>query len=364
MSRIFRCLLMLCLLFAGAHTAQAGAARTPLLLQLGENGIGDIFTYTEAGFKALSDYGYNGVPVLSSDGKTIVYSSWAQTYVDDNAAGFGRSGPPAANIWLMDVTTKAAKRIAEQPPDTRTDKTSIRPFTARTDPVWSPDGKSIAWFEESETPSADQNDHLMVYSVATGKTTEIYSQPIFCAGGPCSSVLWTSDGLVVIAGNGPTGQVELRILDKNGQLVMGITYDAYPQLVKWVTGGQSPAVLTDTALFNLSDKSRETTLPPLEIFSWSAPDGITFQSDAGYVDATWSVAAPGGQPIVIGKVNDFAIAPDGKSAAYTTDDGASLYITDGSTTTKVNFSGVKIARKVQKLSASGLVWSSLGLRVR
>lgn len=339
----------------------ARAAAVSLYVELGDGTVGDIFAYSPtSGFKALSTYGYNTVPVLSPDGKYIAYGSYAKTYITDP----GRSGAPAVNIWLMETATGDAKRIADQPPDNRSPGDArIRPFLARTDPVWSPDSKSLAWLEDAggtRDGEEGQNDHLILYTLASGKSVEVYEQPVFAAGCPCSSLTWTAEGISVVYASNPNGPYTLRILDTTGKIRSETKFDQYPS-IQWLSGESTPTIVTNDELITPGDGSRSKTLPALEVYSLSAPDGVRFRSDVGFFGANWAIIPPASGPVTVGKISSFAISPDGKMAAYIAGDDNSLYLFDGSKANEVDLSGVKV-RNIQPLQAQGLAWSPLGVR--
>jgi WD40-like Beta Propeller Repeat len=372
-SRLVRWLLLLAisLVFAAARggTNSAHAASAALFMQLGDDFGGDIFSYSGASLKNLTGYGYNGVPILSPDGKTIAYSSYAKTYVQDQFGGNGRSGPPAINIWVMDVATGSAKRLADQPADNRAQgEGRVRPFITRSDPRWSPDSKFLAWMEQAEGTSDsedDGNDHLVLGRLSDGQLQKIFKQS---PGGIGSAppVDWNDQGISVIYTGDVQSPSTLRILDKTGKIRSETELQGDPPVpVQWLNGEKSPTIITSNELIELADDTHSETLPALEIYSLSAPDGLRFVSDAGYFDANWTLNVPGAEPLEIGKITDFAISPDGSMAAYTTDDGLSLYLFDGKKTAKVSTSAVKLnrANPVDQIRARGLAWSPLGIRI-
>jgi dipeptidyl aminopeptidase/acylaminoacyl peptidase len=360
-------LIVICVLLGMASSAgHAQAAGVPLLLGL----AGDIYSYSAGSLKNLTEYGHNGRPVLSPDGKYVAYTSIPKTFLEDE----GRSGPTSLNIWLMELSTGNAKRIADQPPDTRKPgDMNIRPFTTRSDPRWSPDSKYLAWNQLSEgTGDADAEtyEHLMVYTLATGKTKEIYRQQIMGIG--ASPIEWLPQGIGLMSSGTDCGYC-LRVLDINGKVQTEFAaYDYLPDY-GWLIGEQSPTIIGRHQVVSLSDGS-EHALSPLVIYSLNAPDGIRFVSDSGLFDANWTLVAPGVAPVKVGKVSHwenspdsaiaaFAISPDGKMAAYTTDDGATLYVFDGTQSTKVDLSAVKGISE-DRAQVSGLAWSALGIRLQ
>jgi hypothetical protein len=360
------------LIFAAARsgTNSAQAASAALFMQLGDDFGGDVFSYAGASLKNLTGYGYSGVPILSPDGKTIAYSSYAKTYVQDQFGGNGRSGPPAINIWVLDVPSGNAWRLADQPADNRTQGDNrVRPFITRSDPRWSPDSKFLAWMEQAEGTNDsedDGNDHLVLGRLSDGQIQKIFKQS---PGGIGSAppIDWNDQGISVIFTGDVQSPSTLRILDKTGKIRSETELKGQsPVPVQWLNGETSPTIITPNELIELADDTHSETLPPLEIYSLSAPDGLRFVSDAGYFDASWTLNAPGAEPLEIGKITDYAISPDGKMAAYTTDDGLSLYLFDGKKTVEVSTSAVKLnrANPVGQLRVSGLAWSRLGIRIQ
>jgi dipeptidyl aminopeptidase/acylaminoacyl peptidase len=348
-----------------AHHVQA--ARNPLFLQLGDDFGGDIFSYTPTvGLKNLTVYGYNGVPILSPDGKTIAYSSYAQTYVQEQFGGNFRSGPPSINIWVMDAASGNAKRIASQPTDNRAPgEARIRPFITRSDPRWSPDGQYLAWMEQAEGTNdreTDQNEHLMLYKLSSDQTKEIYKQD---PGGIGSAppVEWNALGISIITVKAATKPVVLRILNPTGKVQSEIELGTEPVQAQWLDGESSPTLITTNNLITLTDNGHAITLPPLEIYSLSAPDGLCLVSDAGYFNSEWSLVVAGKSPLAIGKLNSYAISPEGTMAAYIPADGLSLSVFDGKKISKVGLGGIKV-NHVSQLQASGLAWSALGIRLQ
>jgi hypothetical protein len=266
----------------------------------------------------------------------------------------------------MDVATGNAKRVADQPADNRTQgEGRVRPFIARSDPRWSPDSRFLIWMEQAEgtkNREDDQNDHLMLYRLSDGSTKEIFKQS---PGGIGSAppVAWNAQGISVIYIDSTANPPVLRILDSAGKIRSQTKLEGDSSiLVQWLNGESSPTIITPDELVVLAADSRTNILPPLEIYSLSAPDGLHLISDGGYFDANWTLAIPGAEPLAIGKISDYAIAPDGKMAAYVTDDNRALNVFNGKKTVKVALNTARVSR-VKQLQVHGLAWSPLGIRV-
>jgi WD40-like Beta Propeller Repeat len=116
--------------------------------QPGALGYGDLFAYTPGDSESfrLTNWDYNRAPVLSPDGTMIAYQSVPEAVVqqlDSNTYPFDYDQDASSNIWLMDVATLDAVRIAEQQPV----QSAIGRALMRSEPVWSFDNQHIAWLE-------------------------------------------------------------------------------------------------------------------------------------------------------------------------------------------------------------------------
>ena len=67
------------------------------------------FNLAENTSTQLTDWGYNGGPILSPDGSKLVYLSTTAEFVAQYIAGTATQtgGSAPANIWLMNITTEA-----------------------------------------------------------------------------------------------------------------------------------------------------------------------------------------------------------------------------------------------------------------
>jgi len=111
----------------------------------------------------LTQWGYNGGPILSPDGRRIVYLSTPQELIEQvnngNAPTFAGSAP--ANIWMMDIQTQSFTRIADQ-------SGAIDLGYLRSVPSWSPDGTKLVWSQLDATPDNFSFATLQVYDINTG----------------------------------------------------------------------------------------------------------------------------------------------------------------------------------------------------
>lgn len=122
---------------------------------------GDLWAWSPSGItERLTEWEFNGGPILSPDGRRIAYVSYASESVEQ----FGIQGLPiiAQNIWIMDIASRNFDRIADQ---------SASPGNIlRGAPSWSPDGTEIAWAEAQLTPIDISEVRLKIYNMNTGAT--------------------------------------------------------------------------------------------------------------------------------------------------------------------------------------------------
>src|SRR5262245_55698595 len=120
--QLFRIQIVFIFLFVLASLREAAFAQqnvppnAPLLVL----SAGDLWTWTAKQGKLArrTNWGYNNVPVISPDGKQVAYKSTANVAVE----AIKKSGPVAggelpSNIWVMDIASANAVRVADQPPD-------------------------------------------------------------------------------------------------------------------------------------------------------------------------------------------------------------------------------------------------------
>lgn len=124
------------------------AAPAPVVVQ-----GGDLYLRQGGGQVKLTNYGHNLSAEVSPDGQYVAYSSESTALVQSNAknAWVDSAGAPMVyNIWLMNLKTKAAWKLADQPANIRLNghEDSLN-YIERSHPVWSADGSQIFWIEVS-----------------------------------------------------------------------------------------------------------------------------------------------------------------------------------------------------------------------
>lgn len=133
---------------------------------------GDIWSWTpETAPQQLTEWGFNGSPILSPDGRRLAYASVASEAVqliNSSPSEFSHliyAGTPTNNIWVMDTATGNFQRIVDQG-----DNFPIK----RGQPVWSPNSDELAWVEyiNSDT-STTFGARLMVYNFADDRIRDL-----------------------------------------------------------------------------------------------------------------------------------------------------------------------------------------------
>src|SRR5258708_23518341 len=174
----------------------AQPASTPLLLEID----GDLWDWGGIGqpFKQLThcaaeeECSPDDNPILSPDGRHVAYtvtpSQLVKYLISINWAVAGLT--PSANVWTLDLATGIATRIADQAPsyDPKKDMGILR-----SNPVWSPDSKFLAWTEIVNIGSSSV-EQLMVYDLSQ-KYTQVASR-----GAPDdypTQPIWSDGGLAV-----------------------------------------------------------------------------------------------------------------------------------------------------------------------
>ncbi len=304
---------------------------------------GDLWRWNGSTLTQLSTWGYNERPVLAPDGGRVAYNSWATITVNAIAAGQPVFGLTPSNIWVMDVATGDAERIADQPPDAVfvPDGTSNNVIMRGT-PEWSPDGNQVAWVE---LLAPEYRYRLVRYDFGT-RSTSILVENLpypFADGGfiPVHDVLWGPPGLLItnVAVNPNTNEFEetAHLYAPDGtpihQAVIGSGATEWTFNKQWVThnGQQYLGLHYPSGKVYLLDPAtgEQLDMPALpELYSRSAPNNMSAYT-APNIDANqnlspaWTaVSTSRTQDIALdfnGEPQNIAIAPDGQALAYISD---------------------------------------------
>jgi hypothetical protein len=318
----------------------------PLILVIS----GDLWKWDASGqtLKQLTQWGYNSAPVVSPDGKYVAYNSLPAFVVDDIKKQGGRSGYPPSNIWLMEIATGNAVRIADQPPDARfAGNGKDEKFTLRASPSWSPDSKALAWGEivgnktTSDGSFAGYEQHLVVYDIARKRQTVILKDmPAYNGITGGDAVYWGESGIAVLINPGagePTdpSTPTLFLYDSAGKLLLRQPLDTVDTKDRWYDFAWAKDGPKEFGLIYTEDQSsgsllfdpqtgQVTTLSGrIEHASATALDGIHLTYDDGL-----NILPPGKDPVHIADSTVAAISPDGQQVAYITgeDDEAKGWI--------------------------------------
>lgn len=309
----------------------------PLILVIS----GDLWAWNGPGqpLKQLTQWGYNSAPVISPDGKYVAYSSLPAFVVDDIKKQGGRSGYPPSNIWLMEVATSNAVRIADQPPNAGYGQN--QPSTMRASPSWSPDSKALAWGEivgdktTSDGSFAGYDEHMVVYDL--GQQTQkviLKDMPSYNGINGGDSVYWGESGIALLippgAGDPPDPPTPtLYLYNSAGKLLLQKSLDPGDAqnsfyFFAWIKDGQKELGLiyaedqnSGSLLFD--PKTGQVTKPSgrIERASANAPNGIHLFFDADGLN----ILPPGKDPVHVKDSTMAAVSPDGQQVAYIAGEG-------------------------------------------
>lgn len=209
---------------------------------------GDIWAWNSsmASPERLTDWGYNGEPILSPEGSRIAYLSISEDAIERATANPDESyliyvGTPTNNIWVMDTATQDFERIADQ-----ADNFPLK----RGQPAWSPTGDEIAWVEYgASADNISEPARIVVYNFASGiqHTLATVNLGFQDAGIHLPEVQWGASGIsymVFTYVESGEAQLQLHLQNaNNGDLSQFILYssaspfsenDRVPQDYVWV----------------------------------------------------------------------------------------------------------------------------------
>lgn len=319
-------------------------ANAPLLF----NYKGDIWAWDGKALKARTQWGYNGRPILSPDGQNIAYLSVAKVAVDQIKQGKEMSGYLPQNVYILDIATNQALRIADQPAQATYGQPYY--FVTRSQPTWAPDGTALAWTELVESSGTNEAAQvsLVKYDRASRRTQKLASIPL-------ADVPMIPSALETAWGNGGIAVMSY---------IKGSEGDAIPQLIVYSTAGKlilQKRVAEAGALIWMDDNGTPviglqgaTTKPDgsLQGFYWAVVNPATgtygelssgvpavrsvgadpnhpvlFSPNSTDPTLTWQLVAIQGtksfdfEPKNLNLASELAIAPDHETAAYIQDSG-------------------------------------------
>lgn len=379
---IFLLLLSLFLLPLSTQMKMAQAQATsqaPLILNI----QGDLWAWAgpSSQLQRRTNWGYNKAPILSPDGKQVAYRSAAQVAVDavKQVGGYGGGDLPA-NIWVLDIATNNALRVADQPKDASF-KNPNRPdkYIVRSDPTWAGGGALVAWTELSQdvATQVDAAYTLAIYDVAGNTTRRIDLKLPAQYGVPAAPQLAGSSRFLAMrstvfatdAKGSATGQDSLLIYDTQGTLVSTAKIGLLTEFT-WIkyqgrdyvaaVSISSPETLTNPHWILVEAQSgRIGELPGFpELYNPVVADSLGLVPKSLGTAPDWQIIAPGRPLAQLGTIDDvyaissvLAISPDGQQFAYVKDGTVYVY-------------SAGQAIKVGATEASALAWGPVAWRVR
>jgi hypothetical protein len=377
MRRTVSVIVLLIGLFAGLFSfnnpplpTHAQGITTPIIFLLN----GDIYSYDvqSATTTQLTTWGYNEAPILSPDGTYFVYNSWASQFVETLVGGtFGYIGSPPSNLWLWEVSSGDATRIAEQPAN------MIPPTTTeggngiiRSTPVWSPDGAQIAW-TEAQLP--DYGYRLMTYNLATESSRVLVDRLSlgFQDGGiVLQTPTWGSGGIALARWDGGNAGFEQTLTiyhPFDGSIVYSTVVSSSENGALanvWLDDVENTIALAYRGHWEMLNvvTGQRTQLSGVGPYSRLAASNTTFPVTAGYTESSLSLQIPAGSTFDSASLFqlhlDVAISPDGNSMAYVND---ALYVKlQNQITVRVN--GTTLDTSTSFGLNHGVVWGPIGWR--
>ena len=156
--------------------------------------------------RQLTFSGFNGGPVLAPDGRTIAFVATSDAFIAAWQAGAAsqRGGTAPGDIRLLELASEGFHRIADQ-------SGASGSGILRSLPVWSPDGKRLAWLQIDPGAQALNAATLQVYHLDSGSTSvlaggvdlglqgsDIRMPSLRWGGGGISRLLYTGAGELFI----------------------------------------------------------------------------------------------------------------------------------------------------------------------
>lgn len=302
-------------------TAGSTSAPVILLLTSQKGSVGDIYSWnmSSQSLKQLTAWGYNFAPRVSPDGKWLAYLSMSQAAVSAMTTGQGMNAYSFANIWLLNLYTDEAIRVADQPQNATYASGDL---ISRQRPVWSPDGTSVAWIEDDI-----HGERVAIYALSSkSATTFPLHLPPGCCEGAAPTLSFGRSGIAITNQEGtPTHTDEVvYVFDTQGQQLAKITSsENFHIYLGWITDGNSHEYLGGGAngmLTVVDPLGHPQQIPPQsypEMYNPNAPDGLS--AHPVKYPSQWALTSHGRMLTEINNIrdaSDMSIAPNGKGIVY------------------------------------------------
>jgi len=303
------------------NTSSSNGAPVVLLLTSRKGSVGDIYAWNVAShsLKQLTSWGYNFAPHVSPDGKWLAYRSVSQAAVSAITQGQAMNAEPLANIWLFNPYTEEEIQIAEQLENATYVSGNL---ISRQDPVWSPDGTSVAWVERDT-----HSERVAIYSLSS-KTTITFplNLPPGCCEGTTPTLYWGRSGIAITNNEGTPTHTEqvIYIFDAQGQQLAKLAPGGNSFLqYGWITDGDNHEYLGCTVngvfmvFYSLGNAQLATPEGVPEMYGPMAPDELSVYPANNPV--LWTITRHGQKVADINDIKDatdISIAPDGQAIVY------------------------------------------------
>lgn len=218
--------------------------------------------------KKLTNENYNvNAFDWSPDGKSIAYSHGKTPEVNDNVY---------SDISMIDIETGKIKSIAAT-------------GAGETNPIFSPDGKFIAYYSTTNPVDWSGPDHEQIYSLADGKSWQLKATPDEAG----TALGWTADGQRIIWSEARGTLNTVYLLSADGKtieewtkglkdLIGAIAINANATYIAFTL--QNPSQLPEAyvssltnfspiKITSLNDAYADKPLPKTELVRWKAADG-------------------------------------------------------------------------------------------
>ncbi|MBE7514445.1 MAG: PD40 domain-containing protein [Anaerolineales bacterium] len=369
------CSLALCL--SGFPTQPPIAAAQPLDPPLFLLMDGDLWAYNEASttLTQLTRWGYNQTPVVSPDGRRVAYASTAEIAIEALRRYGETPNIPPANIWIWDVASGTATRIAQQPANASFGMGyQTETFVRRSTPAWSPDGTMLAWVEETVTQTTTGGQaslqavpQLTIYDFRVNAARAVV--PIDNRSMPVGIPQWGKSGIALrLPQTGASDTPGDRFIAYNDaglktfDLVLPPVTGSFILDYGWVNqiGQEYLGAAYQNGSWTLINPANATTLKATgvpELYSLRAPSGVSARWSPRSMGFSW-IATGNGQDVALstfsGVPSQFALAPSGQALAYIAD---AVYLLRGGKTIRIPGT-----ERVATNRLAYLTWGAMGYR--